>query len=74
MFQGPNNEVFNIYYLQSSKPQEAGKRKSRTLIIEYREACKKRIEDREFGPREFEASKSSNKILYSYFIFFFFQV
>lgn len=43
--------------IQKSKPQEAGKDKARTLIVGFRESCKRKIENRQLGPREFEASK-----------------
>lgn len=44
--------------IQESKPQEAGKDKARTLIIGFRDICRRKIEQKEFGPCEFEASKS----------------
>ena len=48
---------FPFFLLEKSKPQEAGKEKARTLIIGFRESCKKRIENRQLGPYEFEIGK-----------------
>ena len=56
VFQGQtrNNSIF----LQISEPQVFGKKTAKTLIINYRDACKAKIENREFGPNQFGESKT----------------